>query len=53
MIKLGDYNTLKVLRRAEQGLYLEGDERSGDILLPKRYVPLSLVLLTGPEVHNA
>ncbi|MCR4943164.1 MAG: hypothetical protein K5986_01600 [Clostridium sp.] len=39
MIKLGDYNTLKAIRRAEQGFYLEGDEASGDILLPNRYVP--------------
>ena len=49
MIKLGDYNTLKVLRRAEQGLYLEGDERSGDILLPKRYVPQGLSI--GQEIE--
>ena len=39
MIKLGDYNTLTIIRRAEQGLYLEGDEQSGDILLPNRYIP--------------
>ena len=39
MIKLGDYNTLKVARRADQGIYLEGDEKSGDILLPNKYVP--------------
>ena len=39
MIKLGDYNTLPIIRRADQGLYLEGDEQSGDILLPNRYVP--------------
>ena len=38
MIKLGDYNTLKVLRHTDPGIYLEGDERTGDILLPKRYV---------------
>ena len=38
MIKLGDYNTLTAIRRADQGFYLEGDERSGDILLPNRYV---------------
>jgi predicted RNA-binding protein (virulence factor B family) len=37
MIKLGDYNTLKILRRAEQGFCLEGDE-TGDILLPNRYI---------------
>ena len=39
MIKLGDYNTLTIIRRADQGLYLEGDEQSGDILLPNRYFP--------------
>ena len=49
MIKLGDYNTLKVIRHAEQGLYLEGDEQSGDILLPKRYVPQGLSI--GQEIE--
>ena len=39
MIKLGDYNILTIIRRTEQGLYLEGDEQSGDILLPNRYIP--------------
>ena len=48
MIKLGDYNTLKAIRRAEQGFYLEGDEMSGDILLPNRYVPESLAI--GKEI---
>jgi hypothetical protein len=38
MITLGNYNTLKVLRRTEPGIYLEGDEKTGDILLPQRYV---------------
>ncbi|MCR4603529.1 MAG: GntR family transcriptional regulator [Prevotella sp.] len=38
MIRLGDYNTLKILRRTEPGIYLEGDEKTGDILLPQRYV---------------
>ena len=38
MIKLGDYNTLKILRHTDPGIYLEGDETTGDILLPKRYV---------------
>ena len=38
MIKLGDYNTLTVLRRTEPGIYLSGDERTCDILLPQRYV---------------
>ena len=49
MIKLGDYNTLKVVRRAEQGFYLEGDEKSGDILLPKRYIPHGLAI--GQEIE--
>jgi len=38
MIKLGDNNTLKVLLHPDPGIYLDGDERTGDILLPKRYV---------------
>ena len=38
MITLGDYNTLTILRRTEHGLYLSGDEKSGDILLPQRFV---------------
>jgi len=38
MIRLGDYNTLKVARRAPMGIYLEGDE-GGDILLPAADVP--------------
>ena len=38
MINLGSFNTLRIIRRAEQGLYLEGDEQTGDILLPNRYV---------------
>ena len=39
MITLGNYATLTVLRQADHGLYLEGDELTGDILLPNRYVP--------------
>ena len=38
MIVLGNYNTLIIGHRAEQGLYLVGDEKSGDILMPNRYV---------------
>lgn len=50
MIKLGDYNTLTILRRADQGLYLEGDEQSGDILLPNRYIPESAKIGQALEV---
>ena len=37
MVEVGKYNTLKVLRLTENGLYLD-DGKEG-ILLPKRYVP--------------
>lgn len=37
-LQLGKRNQLKVLRRKEHGVYLEGGD-IGDILLPKRYVP--------------
>ncbi len=40
MIKVGDYNTLKVLREVEFGFYLD-DGKEG-ILLPKRFVPPGL-----------
>jgi predicted RNA-binding protein (virulence factor B family) len=38
MINLGEYNSLAVLRTAEQGLYL-GDDSGESVLLPNRYVP--------------
>ncbi len=38
MVEIGKMNTLKVLRRAEHGLYLEGDD-SNDILIPNVYIP--------------
>jgi hypothetical protein len=38
MIKLGDYNTLSVVKTVDFGLYLDGGE-NGEILLPSRYVP--------------
>ncbi len=37
-LQLGKRNQLKVLRKKEHGVYLEGGD-IGDILLPKRYVP--------------
>ena len=37
MIKLGDYNTLKIVKYVDFGLYLDGGEE-GEILLPQRYV---------------
>lgn len=40
MIKVGDYNLLKVLRSVEFGFYL--DDGAEGILLPKRFVPEGL-----------
>lgn len=37
-LKLGKINTMKVLRKVDFGMYLEGGP-TGDILLPKRYIP--------------
>ena len=37
MIKLGDYNTLKIVKSVDFGLYLDGGDE-GEILLPQRYV---------------
>ncbi len=38
MIETGRYNTLKVVKFVDFGVYLDGAER-GEILLPARYVP--------------
>jgi uncharacterized protein len=40
MVKTGDYNTLRVLRKVDFGVYL--DDGEAGILLPKRYVPEGL-----------
>ena len=37
-INLGKFNTLKVVKEVDFGLYLDGEEE-GEILLPTRYVP--------------
>ncbi|WP_289053917.1 CvfB family protein [Carboxylicivirga marina] len=39
---IGKYNTLKVVKEVEFGLYLDGGEDFGEILLPIRYVPPGL-----------
>ncbi|MCH2490762.1 MAG: S1-like domain-containing RNA-binding protein [Flavobacteriales bacterium] len=38
MIKLGEYNTLKILRDTDPGLYL-GDDEENVVLLPHKYKP--------------
>lgn len=37
MLKIGNFNTLKVAKEVDFGLYLESDK--GEILIPKKYVP--------------
>lgn len=37
-IKLGEMNTMKVVKRVDFGMYLDGGDE-GEILLPARYVP--------------
>ncbi len=49
MIKLGDYNTLRVVKHVGFGVYLDGGD-DGEILLPKRYVPDNLRIGTEIEV---
>lgn len=38
MIKIGQYNNLRIKKFVDFGLYLD-DENEGEILLPKRYMP--------------
>ena len=38
MINIGAYNTLKILRDTDPGLFL-GDDEDNDVLLPNKYVP--------------
>lgn len=37
-IKLGEYNCLRIVKKVDFGLYLDGGDE-GEILLPSRYVP--------------
>jgi len=39
MVEIGRINTLKVVKEVEFGLYLDGGEEFGEILIPTRYVP--------------
>ena len=46
MVEIGKTNSLKVIKEVDFGLYLDGGEKYGEILIPKRYVP------TDTEVDN-
>jgi len=38
MVKIGKYNNLRIVKEVDFGLYLDGGEEFGEILLPIRYV---------------
>ena len=48
MLRLGDYNTLRILKSVDFGLYLDGGEE-GEILLPQRYVTPAMHI--GDEIE--
>lgn len=39
MVELGKTNTLRVVKTVDFGMYLDGGEEYGEILLPNRYIP--------------
>ncbi len=43
MTMIGKFNTLRILRNAPPGLYLDGGEK-GEILMPRRYIPKDVML---------
>jgi predicted RNA-binding protein (virulence factor B family) len=47
MAELGHYNKLRIIRRVDIGVFLDGDQ-FGDILLPRKYAPESMRI--GDEV---
>ncbi len=49
MLRLGDYNTLRIVKSVDFGLYLDGGEE-GEILLPQRYVTKDMHIGDDVEV---
>lgn len=39
MLKLGEYQSLKVVKKVDFGVYLSDEEKSGEVLLPIKQVP--------------
>ncbi len=39
MISIGEINHLSAVRRTDNGVYLTDEDRSGEVLLPNKYVP--------------
>ena len=48
MLKLGEYHTLRIRKRTDYGLYLDGGDE-GNILLPNRYVTKEMRI--GDEIE--
>ena len=48
MLKLGEYHTLRIKKRTDYGLYLDGGDE-GNILLPNRYVTTEMRI--GDEIE--
>ncbi len=48
MLRVGDYNRLKIIKRTDFGIFLDGG-KFGNILLPKRYVTESMQI--GDELE--
>ncbi|MCP4979401.1 MAG: GntR family transcriptional regulator [Gammaproteobacteria bacterium] len=49
MAELGHYNKLRILKRADIGVFLDGDDY-GDILLPRKYVTEAMQIGSDTEV---
>jgi predicted RNA-binding protein (virulence factor B family) len=49
MIKLGQYNSLRVIKKVDFGFYLDGD-KYGDILLPRKYAAKNTAIGESIEV---
>ncbi|MBO5720636.1 MAG: GntR family transcriptional regulator [Bacteroidales bacterium] len=49
MIQLGKYSTLKIVKELDFGMYLDGGEDYGEILLPTKYIPRGVKL--GDEIE--
>lgn len=49
MIHIGEFNTLEIIREAEQGVYI-ADTEGNEVLLPNRYVPESYKIWDKIEV---
>ncbi|MGQ1786196.1 MULTISPECIES: CvfB family protein [unclassified Saccharicrinis] len=50
MTEIGKYNVLKVVKDLDFGLYLDAGEDLGEILLPRRYVPVNCTVDDELEV---